>query len=329
MVCLPQAGAVDELAELLQLQDGVVSRRQVLACGLQPHDLRRMLRRRELSPVHPGVLVDHTGTLTWRQRAWAATLVVAPAALAGESALRAADGPGRRGFDDNAPIHVATDRQRKVVPPRGVVLHRVSGLSDRVLWAASPPRVRTEEAVVDVAAAATGDLAAIAVIADAVQARRTTAPRVLRALEQRPRVRRRAFLEGVLTDVAAGTCSVLEHGYLTRVERPHGLPTAHRQLRDSSRGPLYRDVVYQAFAQIVELDGRLFHSSVAARDRDLDRDLDAAVDGSHTVRLGWGQVFDRSCLTALRVGRLLQARGWAGEPVPCPECPVRSIRVTP
>jgi hypothetical protein len=319
---------MEDVAQLLERQSGVISRCQALQRGLAPHDVRRLVRRNEWAPILPGVLVDHTGPPTWLQRAWAATLVVAPAALSGTSALRVLDGPGRRTHDDGAPIHVATDRQRKVVAPAGIVLHRVTDLDSRTLWAASPPRMRVEEAVIDVAASADRELDAIAAIADTVQARRTTAPRILATLERRQRVGRRSFLEGVLGDVSAGTCSVLEHGYLNRVERPHGLPVAARQLRDSLRGPLYRDVVYRRFGQVVELDGRLFHASADARDRDLDRDLDAAVGGLHTVRLGWGQVFDRACSTALRIGALLQARGWSGVPVACPSCPARSIGAT-
>ena len=126
---------------MLERQSGVLSRRQALAGGLQPHDLRRMVRRRELAPVHPGVYVDHTGPLTWVQRAWAGVLATEPSALSHRSALRAADGPGRREVDD-APIHVAVDRRRTVEPPPGVVRHYLGGLDQRVLWNASPPRVQ-------------------------------------------------------------------------------------------------------------------------------------------------------------------------------------------
>ena len=76
----------------LALQDGMVSRRQLLAAGGRPHDLDRMLRRRELSRILPGVFVDHTGVPTWHQRAWCGVLFHEPAALAGASALRAAFG---------------------------------------------------------------------------------------------------------------------------------------------------------------------------------------------------------------------------------------------
>ena len=56
-----------------------------------------------------------------------------------------------------------------------------------------------------------------------------------------------------------------------------------------------------------------FHDTAGQRDRDLDRNIAAAVDGRRTVRLGWGQVHERPCWTADKVGVLLQARGWRGQ----------------
>ena len=113
---------------------------------------------------------------------------------------------------------------------------------------------------------------------------------------------------------------MLEHGYLFRVERPHGLAVGRRQPAAWSRGRIYRDVDYVDHDLHVELDGRLFHDNAEGRDRDLDRDLDAYVEGWLTVRLGWGQVFGRPCATAERIGMLLQQRGWGGFVLPCPEC---------
>ena len=307
-------------ASLLALQSGVVSRRQLHDAALQAHDLKRLLRRRDLVRLHDGVFVNHTGTLTWLQRAWAGVLLAWPAALSHDSAIRAADGPGRSGRDDRT-IHLAVDRDRSLAVPPGYRLHRLARLDDKVQWNKTPPRVRIEEALIDVASETLDDFEAIASFADAISARRTTPGRIGEHLAARARVPRRDFLRDVLTDLDQGTCSVLEHGYLTLVERPHGLPTAARQLRDSINGPLYRDVVYVVFEQIVELDGRLWHDSVDARDSDLDRDLDAAVGGQGTVRLGWGQVYARPCRTAVRIGGLLSARGWRGNLVRCPDCP--------
>lgn len=313
------------VAARLARQDGVVSRDQLLAAGCRPHDVERLLRRRELFVALPGVYVAHNGPRTWQQQAWVAVLSCWPAALAGRAALRAENGPGLRGFDESAPIEVAVDVDRTVRDKPGVSVRRMAGLASRVRANASPPRVRYEEAVLDVVAGLAREWDVIECCAAAVRSRCTTAARLSAALAARSRFPRRTWLLRLLTDVSAGTGSVLEHGYLHRVERPHGLPRADRQRPDRvGGGRIYRDASYPSYDLDVELDGRFDHSAIADRDRDLDRDLETAADGSRTVRLGWGQVYDRPCRTAVAVGRLLQAGGWTGSPTPCsPGCAAR------
>lgn len=297
-------------------QAGVVSRAQLLAAGEKPPSIRRMIRRHELAVVHPGIYVEHTGEPSWLQRAWAGVLHAWPAALCGESALRAHEGPGRTGRSLST-IEVAIDHARTVIAPAGVRVRRIERLSQRALWNTGPPRLRYEDAAIDVAARAPTDLATVAALADMVQSRRSTAQRLADELTSRTRIPRRDWMREVLRDIGAGTCSVLEHGYLDRVVRPHGLPLGDRQVRSTDGGKVtYRDTEH-AHGLIVELDGRLFHDSATQRDADLDRDLDAAVAGKDTVRLGWGQVFDRACETAAKVSALHLARGWCGRPQAC------------
>lgn len=309
---------VTELDRLLVAQGGVVSRAQALQVGLQAHDVRRLVRRRELAPLFPGVYVDHTGEPSWAQRAWGAVLACSSprglagvdlgAALAGASAMRAADGPGRAGGDGGL-IQVVVPRSRRVVAPRGVIVTRTFLVRDRVHWNLGPPRMRYDEAALDVALGAVGDLAAVGAVARAVQGRHTTAVRMQQALASRKKAPRRDFLDAVLRDVAQGTCSVLEHAFLDRVERPHGLPRAERQRRAGTvTGIVYRDVVVGV--RVIELDGRLWHDTAEQRDRDFERDLDAAVEGHDTVRLTWGQVVGRPCSTAGKISALLERDGW-------------------
>ncbi|MFC7496328.1 MULTISPECIES: type IV toxin-antitoxin system AbiEi family antitoxin domain-containing protein [unclassified Nocardioides] len=312
---------MDDLARLLRDQAGVTARRQALEVGMTPIQVARALRRREWVIVHRGVYVDHTGPLTWHQRSWAAVLSCAPAALCGASAKRAYDGPGRPG-SERGPVHVAVDRDRHVEAPDGVVVHRMSDLEARVHWNLGPPRVRYEHTVLDLAAAARDELAAVAVLADACGVRRTTADRLLTTMAERRWIAGRDFLRGVLSDIREGTCSVLEHGYLTRVERPHGLPLGRRQAeRVMSGRRILQDVEYGDLGLVVELDGVMFHGSVEQRDHDLDRDLDRTVtrDGT-TLRLGYGQVFRRGCHTAAQVARVMQRLGWPGDLVRCAKC---------
>jgi hypothetical protein len=305
----------DALAPILLDQAGVISRDQVLDAGLVPHDLARLVRRRDLTRMHPGVYRDHTGEPTFVQRCWGGVLLYWPAALAGETALRATEGPGSRRPAE--PIHLAVARDRRISPPSGLTVMRTDRLHEQVLWNVGPPRLRYEEAAIDVAAAAGTDFLALDALSRAIQSRRTTAQRMLASARRRTRLSRRDWIESVLADVAAGACSVLEHGYLNRVERPHGLGHPRRQVFDRlGAGSVYRDVRYPC-GLVVELDGRLFHDTTSQRDRDFDRDLDVAADGASTLRLSYGQVFDRPCWTALRVGRVLHRHGWTGRPVPC------------
>src|SRR5215210_3810747 len=71
-----------DLDHLLRwVQHGVVARRQIEELGGRESDIRRMVRRRELTPVTPGVYVNHTGQLTRAQREWVAVRSAWPAAL--------------------------------------------------------------------------------------------------------------------------------------------------------------------------------------------------------------------------------------------------------
>lgn len=304
-----------DLRDLLATQAGVVARRQVLAAGGSDSDIARLLRRRELSRVLEGVYADHTGPLTADQRAWSAVLFYWPAALCHRSALGHDGLTGRRTLRDT--IHVAVDQSRRVSRTPGIRVHRITGLDRLVLANLSPPRVRIEHAVLQVASDAPTERAAVAVLADVCRTRRTTPGRLADQLATLPNLRHRRVLHAILADVATGAHSVLERMYLARVERAHGLPAARRQRRvHSARGPAYRDVEYLDHALIVELDGRLGHEEALDRWADLDRDIASAAGDGLTLRIGFGQVLE-PCRVADALARVLAARGWTGTPTSC------------
>ncbi len=306
-----------ELRDRQRHQAGVVSRRQVLAAGLDDVLIERMIRRRVWARVFEGVYVDHTGTLTWEQRAWAGVLLHEPAALGAGSALRAfgvaLDAP-------DGPIEITVAATRRVDDPPGVHTSRCRDFERTILPQLSPPRMRIEPATLLVAARARSEDAAVAVLGDVCQQRRTTPARLLTALDTRPRLRRRALLRSVLADVATGSYSALERRYLVDVERAHGIPTGQRQRRvTAGRASYLRDVEYVGLGAVIELDGRLGHERPGDRWADLDRDLAGLLRGDITVRLGWRQVLE-PCRLAVAVSRLLTARGWSGAARPCAAC---------
>lgn len=309
---------LSQAARMLREQDGVIARRQLLGLGCAPHDIARLLRRRELSRAFDGVYVTHTGPLTPRQRSWVAVLAAWPAALTGASAL-----PELRA----GRVHLAIEHGRKVVVPAGTALVHARGLEHRVLWDRQPPRVAPEHAVLDVMSlkVTTDDVAgALHALADVVHARRTTVQRVLDALDQRPRLPGRALIRGLLRDLRDGACSVLEREYLHRVERAHGLPTPDRQRVSRSTGrTTLQDVPYPEYRLVVELDGGVFHAGARA-DADALRDLAVrAREHSDTIRITYGLVFGRPCRTAYLLAEILQERGWPGTFTRCYRCRAR------
>lgn len=302
--------------ELTWDQDGVVSRRQVLAAGATDHDIARLLRRRELTQVCRGVYVNHSGRLTQAQRHWVAVLAFWPAALAHVSALP--DPP-------TTVVHVAVDTARNLRPLPRIVLHRMPDFERRAELDRSPPAIRLEHALIDVLSdelRADDVAAAFAELARVCANRRTTPQRMLQTLADRQRISGRRTLQAMLADLRDGACSVLERGYLHRVERAHGLPRGERQVRSTATGrSTFQDVRYRGQGVVVELDGRAFHDSPHDRDRDALRDL-AELSRSDliTTRVTYGLVFGDACRTAALIGGLLGRRGWAGRLRSCPEC---------
>lgn len=190
--------------QLLRDQDGVISRRQLLRLGAQPHDIKRWVRRRDLSRAFDAVYVDHTGPPTPRQREWVAVLAAEPAALTGASAIPELPA---------TTIEIAIEHGRTVKVPRGVRVHRARGLADRVRWDRHPPRVELEHALLEHMSTAISHQdvpAAFHALAQVVSARRTTPDRILDALAVRSRLPGRALIRGMLRDVRDGAFSVLE-----------------------------------------------------------------------------------------------------------------------
>ncbi|WP_102142901.1 type IV toxin-antitoxin system AbiEi family antitoxin domain-containing protein [Mycobacterium hubeiense] len=312
-----RAWHLGHVEHLVWAQDGVVARRQILAAGGTDRDITRLLRRRELTQVHRGVYVNHSGRPSWAQWQWAGVLALWPAALAHVSAL-----PG----PPTTVLHVAVAPGRNLQSLPRIVVHRTPDFEQRAELDRSPPAIRLEHALIDVIA---DDLrrddvtAAFATLARVCSTRRTSPERVLRTLAERRRVTGRATLEAMLADVRDGACSVLERGYLHRVERAHGLPAGERQARSTATGQsTYQDVRYRAQGVVVELDGQAFHDSPGDRDRDALRDLaELSRSGLVTTRVTYGLVYGDACRTARLIADLLRQRGWRGRLRPCPNCP--------
>jgi len=300
------------LVDLAAAQDGVISIGQVRDVGFSPRAVDRLVRQRHWVRLLPGVYSIGPGEPSWMANAWGGVL------FGGERA--------RLGFGAAAHVWKLTAE-----PPRTVTVlvptHRQ--LADRPPWVfrretdatrdkrspGSLARTTVEDTVVDLCRDATpAEIADL--VTKAVQGRRTTAPRLLEAVDRRGRVPHRALLRDLLGDVVEGAHSVLEIRYLHDVEQAHGLPRATRQAR-SRRGGVYRDARYDEYATLVELDGKT-HAGEAMRDA--RRDNAALLDGEVTLRYGWPDIDERPCVVAWQVATVLRARGWPGLPTRCDRC---------
>jgi very-short-patch-repair endonuclease len=304
--------------ELLELQSGVISRRQARSLGVPEDLIDGRLRVGAWRQLQWGVYATFTGEPARAALLWAAVLRAGPdAALSHQSAAELdhlTSQPSPR-------IHVTVPRERRVRGATGVVIHR----SDRVGAARHPvllpPRTRIEETVVDLTQTARTFDDAFHWLCQACGGRFTTPERLSSTLSERSRVRYRDSLSAALTDIADGVRSNLELRYVRRVERPHRLPVAQRQAQIAIGGShRYPDNLYQEFGLAVELDGRAAHPA-QHRWRDIHRDNATAGLGITTLRYSWADITEHACEVAAQIATVLRQRGWQGTARPCgPGC---------
>ncbi len=308
-------------AELVQLQNGVLSRRQALAGGMPPDVIDRLVRDGRWQTLQRGVYSVFTGQLTRAAELWAAVeRAGSNSALSHQTAaelFKLVDEPGPL-------IHITIPEQRRVSPIPGVVVHRSNRMAETVHPTLRPVRIRIEETVLDLAGQATTFESAFGVVCNACQRRLTTPDHLATAMTKRRKQRWRQELVRGLGEVGAGVHSLLEYRYVHRVERPHGLPTATRQARvDGDDRSRYLDNLYEDFRLCVELDGLQAHPD-HQRWQDQRRINAITEHGITTLRYGWSDLDRLPCQVAAQVAAVLRNLGWSGQGRPCgPACAAR------
>ncbi len=304
----------DAVGELLAQHAGVLTRAEALRAGLTRKQLAARLESGRWQRMHTGVYAAFSGQPGRPSLLWAALLRAGPSSALSHHTAAELDGLVP---DQARLIHVMVPSGHQVAPLTGVVLHYSGRLDEARHPVRTPPRTRIEETVLDLAGAAGSLDDALGWVLRACGSRRTTPGRLAAALALRARVRWRAELSATLGLAADGVHSLLEFRYVTRVERPHGLPSGHRQhlvVRAGQRQ--YQDVTYREYGLVVELDGQAAHPA-GSRWRDVRRDNASTAVGQGTLRYGWADVTGRPCFVAGQVADALAARGWTGAPRRC------------
>ena len=168
------------------------------------------------------------------------------------------------------------------------------------------PITTAADTVLDLVAEMRSPHDVVALLTDACRSKAVTAEEILKAMGRRKRQRHRQLVKDVLADVVGGVESILEHKYLVRVERAHGLPRGRRQVKARARRcpDLSRTSSYDEFDTVVELDGRLGHEG-SGRHRDRRRDNAGTVQRKATLRYGHADLTE-PCEAAPEVATVLR-----------------------
>jgi hypothetical protein len=302
-------------------QGGCVSRSQLADIGLTDDQARQAVAaERWAVSGFPGVYLASPASEDYLTVCWAALLYAGTGAVLSHATAswwwRLRDEPP----DD---VHVTVPVSRRVRPQAGLKVHYALHLEETRHPTLSPPRTRIEDTILDLADVPRSRAAeVIDLVLRACQRRLTTSDRLAERLGVRLKIRHRQLLTDVLAEVADGVQSALERRYARDVERAHGLPRGLRNRTEGRTGRhRYRDVRYDPYSTVVELDGATYHPE-ELRESDQLRDNELVVEeGARTVRYGWRTVTVTPCAAAAQVLKLVVQGGWCGTPRRCgPSC---------
>lgn len=299
----------DPWNRLLLRQAGVITTRQATA-HLSEKAVRHRIASGRWRRVHRGVLLTHTGTVTPTQRLWIASLAAGdehPAPVGGLTALIV---HGLRSIRSPA-VHVVVPAERRVVVPKGVVVHRVGDLpmGDRTTWT-SPPSTTPGRSVVDAVQWARSDNEARLIIASSFQQRLVRLDEIDRVAERMPYARRRSLLIRTAWDCAGGSESLGELDLLNLCRRAR-LPVPSRQVqrRDRFGRRRYLDAVFEEWMVAIEVDGAQ-HWLVRQTWDDLSRQNDLELAGYTVLRYPAFVVRDHPGHVAAELRQALIQAGW-------------------
>ena len=240
------------MADLVEAQAGVLSRRQLYRLGVTRWEVEANLRARRWRRAGSQSVATYTGPLSLGSRQWAAVLEAGPRAyLDGASALVA------WGLDkfDAGPLRVSVPQGVQRRRGRGIDVRQTRRWCAEDIAAGGVPRSRVEVAAVRAALWARSDRQAALVLTMVVQQGLTTADRIAVEMLRVRRDRRRGFIHAVLLDLMGGVRSLGELDFAGECRR-RGLPEPTRQaVRRGRGGRCYLDALFDPWGVAVEVDG--------------------------------------------------------------------------
>lgn len=267
-------------------QDGVATRTQLERVGCSRAMLRAQLDGRRWSAWGAGVIALHNHALSRHQLMWAAVLDAGTdAALCSHTALELA---GFKAFArEAAAVHLLVPRGAKVSALPAVVVHESRRVQSADHITRGIRRTASARSAVDAGAWQRWPRFACAMVAAVVQQGLASADDIDEALRRAGRVRHKAHLRAVLSDVQGGLESSGELDVITMCRRFSLIPPPRRQVRlDLAGQRRYLDAEWDlpdGTVVVLEVDGR-HHLDVAAWQDDIRRERAVVVTGRRVLR---------------------------------------------
>jgi predicted transcriptional regulator of viral defense system len=285
--------AIDrQIAQLAQRQHGVVTLSQLEKLGLGDSGTRNRIATGRLHRVHQGVYAVGHPLLTREGRWMAAVLACGPEAVLSHRSAAALWGLRQDGRDT---VDVTASGRRGRMPA-GIDAHRHGSLHarDRAtvrgipctsvprtlldLAAVVPPR-QLRNAITEAEISQVFDLTAVHDVISRSRHRRGVA-----------RLRRAVSAYDARSEQARGE---LERRFLALCARSELPPPEVNAPLLLDGDPIEADFLWRGARLIVEADGRRFHATASAFERDRQRDQLLMLAGWRVIRCTWRQVVDQ------------------------------------
>ena len=299
-----------EIAHILTSQYGVVSVAQLKELELSRHTLGRWLREHRLEKCAPRVMRLAGTPITWEQQLMTGLLSLGrPAGISHRAAAQV------HGFDrfTGGDVEFLVERGHRNSRLAAIVhssehVGRLDFVTVRGFRTTSATRT-----ILDLANIEIEPDRLRAAIDSAVRLQLSAPEAIRRSLEDiRSRGRTGArMIDELLLD--AGGHTMLEREFLSLL-REAGLPRPRPQVvfRDGKRTIARVDFLYAEWKLVVEVSGRIGHSSPADRARDAQRRNELQALGLRVYEFTWEQVTRRSKWVQERMRLHLRAAGWPG-----------------
>jgi predicted transcriptional regulator of viral defense system len=292
------------VARLAAQQDGVVSLRQLQACGVSSSAVSTRVRNGRLHRMHRGVYAVGHLAVPPLGRLRAAVLACGNTAVL--SHFSAAEFWDLVAVEARAPQVSVSDSAGRRIP--GLRVHRRRSLVERDVWIRHGIRVTSPaRTILDIAADLT-DHGLRRTVRRAQAEGRVNVRQLLEVLARAHGHRGSAALRAVVADGPVPTRSELEDVVLDLIVRASSEePEVNALLRLDGERAIRPDFLWRRLRLVIEADGAAWHDDKITREDDAGKQAILEAHGYRVLRITWDQAVRHPQQTLARIRAALAA----------------------